>query len=290
MTTVVWKRNSRYALVTCINNGRGIVVEKEIAPEKVDSRNSRWVNETSVYFRQRLRELNVLLAEPYTFAEKEGKAFQYSPYVGLDLDEVFDKGQATTKTLENLISTISGVLTQTEREVGIDARLSNFCLGPDGRVYYVDTFPPLVKYGDEFIVHFPNPTDPKVVEQELQRKFDPLGIMRRLRFSILAKDAGINETHILVAVSHAMGGAFANKVRTFFRTLPDNKDVEVALKELTLDDPDSIRELALRFMPPKGEKRDEYFSNVFDLSSNFCPLPITAEERMGRIRDLFAQT
>ncbi len=287
--TVVWQRKSRYALVTCINNGQGVVVEKEIAPENVTSANAGWVNSTSMYFREKLRRLGVLLAEPYTFAEKEGKAIQVSPYVGLDLDEVFDKGEATAKTLENLVGTISGVLAQTAREVGIDARLSNFCLGPDGRVYYVDTFPPLVKYGDEFIVHFPNPTDPRVVEQELQRKFDPLGILRRLRFSVLAQDAGINEADILAAVSNVMGKEFSAKLYTFFQTLPDNKDLEVALAELSLDDPDAVRELALRFMPPKGIERDRFFSTVFDLSSNFCPLPITAEERMSRIRDLFAK-
>src|SRR3990167_9298051 len=158
---IVWQRKSRYALVTCINNGHGVIVEKEIAPENVNSGNAKWVNETSIYFRERLREIGVLIAEPYTFEEREGKAIQRSPYVGLDLDEVFSKGLATAETLKELFATMRGVLFQTEREVGIDARLSNFCLGPDSRAYYVDTFPPLVKYHGEFIVHFPNPTDPE---------------------------------------------------------------------------------------------------------------------------------
>ena len=287
MRTIVWQAKSRYALVTCINNGRGVIVEKEIAPENVNSQNAHWVNDTSMYFRRRLRELGVPLAEPYTCTVDGAKAIQCSPYVGLDLDKVFEKGEATPQILEKLIGSISGVLRTEGREVGIDARLSNFCLGPGGEVYYVDTFPPLVRYDGEFIVHFPNPTDAKVVEQELQRKFDPLGILRRLRFSILAQDAGISEADITASVRSVMGEAFGIKVYEFFQTLPDNKDVQVALAEITLDDPDAIRELALRFMPPKGEQRKEFFSAVFDLSSNFCPLRITEEERIRRIRDLF---
>ena len=285
---IVWQRKSRYALVSCINNGRGVIVEKEICPEKVNSENAHWVNETSVYFRSKLRELGVQLAEPYTFAVRGGKAIQCSPYVGRDLEEVFGKDEAGAETLRSLVSTMRGILSQTGREVGIDARLSNFCLGPDGRVYYVDTFPPLVKYEDEFIVHFPNPTEAEVVEQELRRKFDPLGVLRRLRFSILAQDAGVSEADILKAVESVMGEAFGQKVQGYFRTLPDNQDIQVALAKLDLEDPDAIRELALRFMPPQSGARMKYFSQIFDLSSNFCPLKITDEERVSRIRDLFA--
>lgn len=284
--TVVWQRESRYALVTCINNGRGVVVEKVVSPESVTSENAEWVNRTSMYFRERLRNLGVLLAEPYTFDEREGRAIQTSPYVGLNLSEIFHV-DATHEVLEGIIVTISGVLAQKEREVGIDARLSNFCLGPDGRVYYVDTFPPLVKYCNEFIVHFPNPTNMEIVEQELKRKFDPLGILRRLRFSILSQGAGISEADILVAVNNVMGEVFRDQISNFFRTLPDNKDPGVALAELTLKDPDAIRELAMRFMPPKGEARDKFLSDIFDLSSNFCPLKISAEARIARIRELF---
>lgn len=289
MREKLWERKSRYALVTCFKNGAGFIVEKEIAPEKVNSGNARWVNETSMYFRERLRALGVGLAEPYTFTEVGGKAIQTSPFVGLDLDKVFHQGNATPEILEKLFSTIGGVLMQAGREVGIDARLSNFCLGTDASVLYVDTFPPLVKYQGEYIVHFPNPTDPNVVEQELKRKFDPFGIMRRIRFSILAQDAGVTEEDILRAVGKAVGGNYQADIADFFQTLPDNKEERVALAELSLDDPDAIRELALRFMPPKGPARDAYFSKVFDLSSNFCPLQITADERLNRIRELFVR-
>ncbi len=287
--TIVWQVKSRYALVTCINNGRGVIVEKEIAPENVNSENALWVNETSIYFRNKLRDLGVLLAEPYTFTQTGSSAIQCSPYVGLDLEKVFREGKATPEILARLVSTMSGVLGQTEREVGLDARLSNFCLSPGENVYYVDTFPPLVFYEGEYIVHFPNPTDPELVEQELRRKFDPLGILRRMRFSILAQDVGISEEDFLVAIRTGMGETFGKQVADFFQNLPGNQKIDQALAELSLDDPEAIRELALRFMPPRGETRKQYFSQIFDLSSHFCPLKITDEERVSRIRKLFTR-
>lgn len=285
---IVWQKESRYALVTCFNNGRGVVVEKQICPHSVDAGNAHWVNETSRYFREKLRRLGVLLAEPYTFEEVDGKAIQYSPYVGQDLEEILTRGLSVASVLEKLVATMSGVLSQTEREVGIDARVSNFCLGPDGRVFYVDTFPPLVKYDGNFIVHFPNPVNPVIVEQELRRKFDPLGVMRRLRFSILEQDSGISEELILDAVDKVMGTAFGFQVREMFYNLPDHKNLEVALGEITLEDPDGIREVALRVMPPSGEARVHFLTEIFNLSSHFCPIKMTDECRLGRIRDLLA--
>lgn len=281
---IVWQEKSRHALVTCYDNG---IVEKVISPENVNTGNASWVNKTSRHFREGLRDLGVLIAEPYTFEERDGKAIQNSPCIGENLEKIFKEGRCTSDILNSLFFIISGVLEQESREVGIDARLSNFCLGKDGYVYYVDTFPVLVKYKGEFLVHFPNPTDPELLEQELQRKFDPFGILRRLRFSILAQDGGVSDGDILDAIECAMGTTFSRQVRDFFNSLPDNKDVEVALSELSLDDPDAVRELALRFMPPKGEERTRYFETIFDLSSRFCPLQITAEERLVRIRELF---
>lgn len=286
--TVVWQQKSRYALVTCSNSGHDIVVEKQIAPENVTTENATWVNETSKYFRKKLAELDVRLAEPYTFVEREGRAIQLSPYIGPNLIDVFRKSRDSFPILVKLLATMRGVLAQKTREVGIDARLSNFCLGPDGKVYYVDTFPPLVKYEGIFIVHFPNPTEPTRVEEELRRKFDPMGILRRLRFDMLAQDAGITETMLVEAVRCAMSEEFSSNVEHFFKALPSNNDYEKALAELTLDDPDAIRELALRFMPQHREARDEYLSSIFDLSSKYCLLKLTDEERLQRIRELFA--
>lgn len=284
----IWEIKSRYALVTCYNNGQGIVVEKIIAPLVVNNQNVSWVNETSVYFRKKLHEVGILLAEPYECFERDGKAIQVSPYVGLDLEKIFQKGEATTVILHKLISSIKGVLSQHEPEVGIDARLSNFCLGPDESLYYVDTFPPLVKYEGEYIVHFPNPTDLKVLSQEFYRKFHPLGILRRLRFSILEQDLNFTEEDILKAVFDVMGKEFGAITKDYFQTFLDHMELSEAVEKLTLKDPDGIRELALKFMPEKGKRRTEYLETIFDLSSNFCPIKISEEERISRICNLLS--
>lgn len=241
-----------------------------------------------MHFRSELQRLGVSLAEPYTFSEENGKAIQTSPYAGFDLENIIQKGEITDAMLENLILAIKGVLLQKDLQAGIDARLSNFCLGEDGIVRYVDTFPPLVEYQGEYIVHFPNPTDPKIIQQELKRKFDPLGIIRRLRFSILEQDMGISDSQILFAIQKVMGQEFADKVNVFFQTFPDHMEISDAFTQLSLDDPDGIRELAIKLMPSKGKERNEFLKEIFELSSHFGPLAgLTKEERLNRIQNLF---
>lgn len=284
---IVWSIKSRYALVTCIQNEQGVFVRKEIAPENVNLGNAEWVNNVSIHFRNELHKLGVPLVEPYTFSEEGEKAIQTSPYAGFDLEYLVQKGEFTDAVLEKLILGIKSVLSQKNLEVGIDARLSNFCLGEDGVVRYIDTFPPLVKYEGKYIVHFPNPTDEKIIAQELKRKFDPLGIIRRLRFSILEQDAGITDDQILAAIQNIMGEKFYNQVHTFFQTLPDHMEISEALKHLTLDDPDGIRELAIKVMPSAGTGRGRFLNEIFELSSHFCPINITPKERLDRIHNLF---
>lgn len=284
MKKIIWQVKSRYALVTCINNGRGIIVEKEIDPQG----NARLVNKTSVYFRKKLRENGVLIAEPYICYKKNGKAIQTSPYVGLDLEKIFHQGGANEKLLTKLIGSISGILNQEVPEVGIDARLSNFCLGPNEDIYYVDTFPPLVKYKGEYLVHFPNPTDGEILKQEFFRKFDCFGILRRLRFSILEQDVGFTEDHIINAINDVLGSEFAKKTKDFFETFPDHTGtLDLAFSMLKIKDTDGIRELALRLMPHPGKNRESFLNDIFELSSNFCPIKLSPDERLTRIKRIF---
>ena len=86
-----------------------------------------------------------------------------------------------------------------------------------------------------------------------------------------------------------MGNCFLEKTEAFFKTLPDNKDLPEALRSLTLEDPDGIRELALKLMPPKGEERHEFLRQIFDLSSNFCPIPLEPEERLDAIHRILRE-
>ena len=282
---VLWQLKSRQADVVCFKDERGVFVEKTVAPT-VDLGGKVFdVNALSMEFRQKLQRLGVPLAEPYTYSERDGRALQISPFIGPDLEKLINEGGFTPKLLDQLLSAMQGVLAQDPCEVGIDARLSNFCLGPQG-VVYVDTFPPMLLHEEKYIVHFPNPTDPNIVQQEIFRKFKALGIMRRLRFSILEQDAGISDEMLLTAVKGVMGESFATTVHDYFMTLPDRQDLGTALGKLSLADPDGIRELALKRMPPKGPERIEFLRMVFDLSSNFCALQLSPEERLRQIQEM----
>ncbi len=287
---ILWTVKSRYAVVYCYELNGNCYVEKIIAPNVVTEANAEWVNDVSEYFRSKLTELQVPLATPYTFSEENGDAIQLSPYIGCDLEIIFKSGKTSVYLLEKIIAAIKPILLQKEPEVGIDARLSNFCLGNNGSVCYVDTFPPLVMYKpkqgkEELIVHFPNPTDPKVVQQEYFRKFNPLGILRRLRFSLLEQNVGLDEDSLLTAIKNVMGDEFANVTADFFANLPDHFSIQQGIEKVSLDDPDGIREVALNCQPPKGERQD-FLRIIFDLSSNFCPYNITDEVRIDLIRDI----
>lgn len=285
----LWQVSSRYALVTCMINGNNeCVVEKNILPNLNNGFNVDFINDTSMYFREELKKLRVPLAEPYLCLKRDGRSIQISPYVGEDLEKIFKSGKAKIQLIEGILTGIEGVLMQEDPVVGIDARVSNFCLGVDGVVYYVDTFPALVKYQSNYLVHYPNPIDPKILNQEYYRKFTKRGILRRLRFSILEQDSGFYEKDLLASIKSVLGQNFFQEMVEFFNSLPDHiEDKQLALDTMSLDDPDGIRELALRFKPPKGGGRTEYFNEVFDLSSNFCPYDLSESERLNRIRDLF---
>lgn len=286
MNNILWQMSSRHAEVVCLRNSQGeILVEKRVAPQVSLNGRLSWINEATACFREKLHANEVPLAEPYVFEERDGKAIQTSPYVGKDLEVVLREDGSIP--LEGLIQAIRGILVlENNQDVGVDTRLSNFCLSESGEVVYVDTFPPLVRFQGKLLVHFPNPTDPRVLQQEFVRKFSPLGILRRLRFGILEQDAGLGEEDLLEAIGQVLGREFMKKVETYFNSLPDHGDLEKALKKMTLEDPDGIRELALRCMPPKGETRDRFLFRIFSLSSNFCPEKLNEVERLAEIRKM----
>ncbi len=285
-----WQIKSNYAIVSCFPYGNKLFVEKQIAPDRVTSGNSKWVNDVSKYFRAKLQDLGVPLAEPYICFEQDGHAIQISPYVGSDLERIFSEGQGNYRVLEDLIEAMQGVMLQEPPEVGLDARLSNFCLDKGGAIFYIDTFPPLVKFEDEILVHFPNPKDEVILKQEFFRKFQPKGILRRLRFNLLEQETKFGEKELLAAIRAVMGDNFYFSIADFFANLPDKLPSEEALEIITLDDPDGIREVAIKFMPPKGDDRSEFIREIFNLSSNYCPYQLNPLQRMQQVRNLINQS
>ncbi|MFA7000223.1 MAG: hypothetical protein WC241_03860 [Candidatus Paceibacterota bacterium] len=284
MKKIEWTLNSRYAVVSCFSKNGLLWVEKVISTDNTDIQNPRWVNEVSECFRQKLSFNKVPLASPYLFEEKENFSIQTSPYIGPDIEKFFSLNRLNKRNklliVEKVIAAMSGILFQgTDLEVGIDPRLSNFCVNKDGSIYYVDTFPPLVKYNGEYVVHFPNPTSSEIITKEITRKFNPYGIIRRFRFSILEQDYSLTEKDILLAIKNVLGKNFSIDVGNYFAALP---------REFTnKSDVDTIREIAISKASNKtGKDRESFLTNIFELSSSFGSLNLSMAERLERINEL----
>lgn len=285
---VKWRIQSRQADVVCIQTDSGDIVEKRIV-QATGPEEAEWINAVSRHFRKRLANLGVPLAEPYKFEVRGHTPVQTSPYAGVNLETIIGEHEAPTDLLSTLLRAIKGVLEQTTSEVGIDARLSNFCSDGRGNIFYVDTFPPLVVFEGRPVVHFPNPTDKETIAREVIRKLSPMGILRRLRFSILEQRNSIGEPELLTAILDVMGESFWRRVKDFFGTLPGNISREEALSKIHLDDPDWTREVAVS-LAPEGLQGRTFVQKAFALSSNLpCndePM-LPPEERLRQIHLLF---
>lgn len=286
MTNVLWTIESRYATVCCYEEDGKRWVRKVLVPHINLGQSAEELNRISMVFRKLLKDRNVPLAEPYTFDEDDGHAVQLSSFVGDDLQKVAGAGGFNRAVFERLIGLLAGILSDSSELVGIDARISNFCLSENGDIVYVDTFPPLLFFEGRYIVHFPNPTDPKIVELERFRKFNRLGILRRLRFSLLEQSVGISDDEIISTVRGCISSALATEVAEYFKTFPDRMPLESFLAQMSLSDPDGIREVALCMASSLGDRRPWFLNEIFELSSNFCPRPLSQEQRLTCIRDL----
>ena len=285
MEQVLWKINSRYAVVSCFSQKGSLWVEKMISPGDMDA---NWINYISNLFREKLLENNVPIVNPYRSYIRDKYSIQVSKYIGPDVEKYFSLNRGNSKNqfsaIEKIIYAIKNILTHNSLEVGIDARLSNFCINGKGEVYYVDTFPPLIKIDNEYIVHFPNPKDEKIIQAELFRKFHPMGIMRRLRFSILEHSDEITEKDILLAVSAVLGQSFSISLEEYFNNLPHNSDNKIVEVIESLET-DSIREVALnKAINLSAIDKQKLLTDVFELSSSFCPLMISQSERIERLK------
>ena len=284
MKKIEWTLNSRYAVVSCFSKSGVLWVEKMISTDNTEIQNPKWVNEVSECFRQKLIFNKVPLASPYLFEEKENFSIQTSPYIGPDIEKFFSLNRLNKRNklivVEKVIAVMSGILFQDPSlEVGIDPRLSNFCINENGSIYYVDTFPPLVKYNGEYVVHFPNPTSSEIIKKEIARKFNPYGIIRRLRFSILEQDYSLKEKDILLAIKNVLGKTFCVDVENYFSSLPREFNGEL--------DVDTIREIAIsKALSKTGKEREFFLTEIFELSSSFCPKKLSVEERIIRINEL----
>lgn len=286
---IKWTINSRYAIVSCFDKDGILWVEKMISPHSVSVHSAQWINEVSYFFREKLASKSVPLVNPYMFDVRYHYSIQTSAYVGPDVEKFFSFNKLNKlnkiSVVEKIISAMGGILLHnTDLEVGIDPRLSNFCINELGKVYYVDTFPPLVKYNEEYIVHFPNPKSSEIIKKEINRKFEPHGILRRFRFSILEQNSSLTEKDIILAIKNVLGKNFSIEVEDYFYHLPSNSPDAI----FSLEDVDTIREIAIsKAVFKNGKEREIFLTEIFELSSSFGALKLSKEEKLNKIIKLF---
>ena len=290
-----WYRQTRYCGVALVDaSGKKFVIKVVMPNEPPNERKAKYLNEASEYFRTQLRQLGIPLASNYEYFVWQGYALQVSTYEGVDGEALLKQNpNLVAEVVPEVIKAASGVLNQgPDPIVGLDGRLSNFCFTGQS-IVYIDTFPPLCQFRGETLVHYPNPTDSGQIEQELQRKFEPLGILRRLRFSVLALNPAWSSVFDQ-ALTH-LEPRLQRQAEKFFASIPNGSIKSLGRKEilalvdgLAVTDVDARREIAALVIPP-GHERAALLEQIFCLTTlvpveGFDPLP----ERLKKFRAIIS--
>ncbi len=289
---VLWSIDSRSARILGVREARGPMVVKmpgwrtlEVLSPDERLAGANTMNRATTAFHTRLMDLGVTLPNFYQMSEVNGFPVHLSSDHGEDCAQIVRRDQGQLQgILEKIVRNLNGVFERGNAQIGIDARLSNFALSQDGEIIYIDIFPPLIYFEGQYFVHFPNPTVLEEVSIEIDRKFKPLGILRRLRFDLLAVNPAWHEcffqTLDMVENIHLRANL---KVR--FQNLPDQLVGQMSrqerhdlLKSLPFGDVDSCREIAAQLIP-MGELRDPVMNQVFAATSF---VGVSNAERLAR--------
>ena len=306
---LVWTKKSNYGNIYCCrsqNEKVGVVV-KDIIPWHFAKLVSGWesladfLNESTLHFRRMLREKEVPLADLYECEYVEKHLFHISQECGVSVDTVLrDRSAGTEKIIEMIIRAIKNLIeTAGIPDVGLDPQLANFT-ELNGKIFYIDVFPALCIFRGERLVHYPNPQSLAQIEQEIKRKFMPIGILRRLRFSLLSVSIEL-EGIFMKKLAAVCKKETARAAIEFFRSLPDNaivggngmKMIQTIASVQPVTGVDTIREIALRIAQrlPQTE-RSRFLTDAFCLSSMHLAPGYTGahEERFARLKNKLVET
>ncbi len=290
---VVWRINSRSASILGIRAARGPWVIKmpgwrvlEVLPPDQRAAGAVMMNEVTLALQARLGELGVRLPDYYRTMEISGFPVHQSSDHGEDCAQIVRRSpEELPGILRQIIQGLNGVFERGEEKVGIEARLSNFALSAEGKVIYIDIFPPLIHHNGQYFVHFPNPSDPEEVETEIGRKFRPFGILRRMRCDLLATNP-IWDEPFFQALDEVNNPVLREDLKVRFRNLPDQRvehlstvELEELLEGLPFGDVDTRREIAAKVIP-MSDTRDQVMAQVF-ASTSF--VGVSDNERQARL-------
>lgn len=242
------------------------------------------LNQTTVLFLAELNRLGVKTPQEYVcHVSKDGYLVHVMTDEGCNLLQDVEAGRARpADAFRKVIAAIDGVLQSDERRVGIDTRPENFTANG----VYMDLFPPLVRVESTWHVHFPPPSS-DIVPLEVERKFTPFGILRRLFFEILWTNPEW-EADFFDALDVLPTG-LRTALEEQFRALPANQVITLSTEErremiagLGLYDVDSRRELAVRLIPSTHPCRKELLEKVFQWTSLVAAPDEAALRERGR--------
>lgn len=291
---VLWNQDSRSARILGVREARGPWVVKmpgwgtlAVLNQEERSAQVSLMNRATMAFHSRLTKLGVTLPRHYEIKELRGFPIHLSSDHGEDCARIVQRSPSElSSTIEKIVRIITGVFASGDRQVGIDARLSNFSLSENGEAaVYIDIFPPLINFDGQYLVHFPNPTAPEEVAIEIERKFTPFGILRRLRFDLLAVNPAWGEqfSDALRAVDDQ---PLRSELNDRFGALPDQRVLQMSemerrrlLNRLPPGDADTRREIAARVIPV-GALRSEVMLQVFAATSF---VGVSENERHARL-------
>lgn len=293
---IAGERATRYCGILRFKNCTGgDWVLKVIMPEDSNVGRAHYFNESSRFFRTELSSLGVPLAQHYRMDSIGSFALQLSSDEGADCEKTLTaRPDLAQRIVEQIVSAIYPVLYQGEDPiVGLDPQLSNFCWKGDKTVY-IDTFPPLCRFRDQYLVHYPNPQTDTEIEREVGRKFMPLGILRRLRFSLIAIDPALAIP--FDATLDLLDRDLRERARSFFSTIPNGNlktmspgEILRLVDDLPHDDVEGRREVAAFIIPMSLPNRAALLQEVF-CNTSLVPLPHLPPlaERLQHYRELIS--
>ncbi len=301
--SVLGTKHANHARVFVVQNGGDPFYAKAPCPWQLESlsERDRWVeadriNAITEAFYRVLDSHAVPLPDMYeTMILDGGYPLHLISDEGMDCSEILSRSPDRVREIvEGIVEAISRVLIFGDEQVGMDPLLSNFALNGRG-MRYIDIFPPLVKYEGKYVVHYPNPSEEQVIRREVERKFTPFGILRRLRFELISRNP-VWERVFYDVIRERLDQSLLGPVMRHFRNLPDARLSDAGLsqqdrREIFLHvnplDVDGLREFAAKAIPLTGASRKEVMDKIFDLTSFVRAKDLVHfHERVGRYRQL----
>lgn len=265
----------------------GGMVRKVLEPDmRLDrARRALLGNQIRGYY-EALRRLEIPVPASYALVDEDGHLVECASDCGLDGYTILRQGGGPCSgvgVVQAITRAALPILLQREMwEVSIDLHPANWCFDATGRTAYVDFHPPRYLFEGEYLVGFPQPTDPQDLEYCHRRYFSTAGLLRMLRFNIV-RAGGLRMNEALIHALAEYPPAVQELILCQFPPLPSSVgEVSDRLGDLGVWDVDEIREIALWVSSVgNGVSPREFLTDVLELT--FVDFRVPRGERAVRI-------